>query len=125
MLIILCLMSISAAHLTIISDPSTGAEVQVDPEDVARAFGEVHKILFRAHGMSSSREQGKENECDKMNTWAALVCDAHQHHLVFAPQLGNWRENDLAALDKCLQIAARAYDAVLGGGGGGEWCSPS
>ena len=96
--------------------------MQVDPEDVARAFGEVHKILFRAHGILSSREQGKENEGDKMNTWAALVCDTHQHHLVFAPE--NWRENDLAGLDECLNIAARAYHAVLGGGGG-EWCRPS
>jgi hypothetical protein len=105
-----------------ISDPSTGAEVQVDPEDVARAFGEVHKILFRAHGILSSREQGKENEGDKMNTWAALVCDTHQHHLVFAPE--NWRENDLAGLDECLNIAARAYHAVLGGGGAVSGAGP-
>lgn len=109
----------SVDHLMSISDPSTGADVQVGPEDVARAFGEVHKTLLRAHGTSSLRDHGQGFESEKRDAWAALVCDVYQFELVFRtrakPAHSQWEE--LAALDECLHIAARAYVAVLGGGG--------
>jgi hypothetical protein len=42
-------LNMSSRHLISISDPSTGAAIQVVPEDVMRAFGEVHKTFFRTN----------------------------------------------------------------------------
>jgi hypothetical protein len=101
------------------SDPSSGAEMQVGPEDVMRAFGEVHKTLFRAHGASSSREQGQRHESENRNTWAAIVCDVYQFDLVFRTNsaTSSSQREELAALDECLEIAERVYVSVLGDDG--------
>jgi len=107
-------------HLMSISDPSTGAEIQVVPEDVVRAFGEVHKTLFRAHGASSTQREGQGQEIDKRSTWASIVCDVYQFELVFRTAAKFARHSrDIgaeAALDECIEIAEGAYVAVLGEG---------
>jgi hypothetical protein len=105
-------------HLISISDPSTGAAIQVAPEDVMRAFGEVHKTLFRANGATSTQGEGQGREIEKGSTWASIVCDLYQFELVFRNQrhTPDIAAEEFAALDECLEIAEGAYVAVLGGG---------
>ena len=97
---------------------SSGAEMVVPPEDILRAFGEVHKMLFRLSGTTSVREQQQKSELIEM--WASLVCDSYQFDLLFAGTTTRFgaeaRPGLFNALEECLGLASRIHVAELGQG---------
>ena len=91
--------------MNISSDPS-GDLLQVVPEDILRAYGEIHKTFYRLRGAPLSREQ--EQAQHKM--WASTACDVHLHARVFT---GYWEPHALESYDDCLLRTARIYAAVF------------
>ena len=96
---------INVDSLMNISDPSADV-LQVLPEDILRAYGEIHKTFYRLRGAPLSREQ----ELAQHKMWASTACDLHLHALVFT---GYWEPHDLESYDDCLRRTARIYAAVL------------
>ena len=96
---------INVDSLMNISDPS-GDLVQVVPEDILRAYGEIHKTFYQLRGAPLSREQ----ELAQHKMWASTACDLHLHALVFT---GYWEPHALESYDDCLRRTARIYTAVL------------
>lgn len=94
----------------IISDPSGDNQaIQVQTEDVLRAFGEEHKTQYRLSDTPLSRKGQQE-------IWAAIVCELYQFDLLYVSNIVESSDATIQ-LDQCLELAAQIYVAVLGRGG--------